>query len=216
MIVKGNINSYIDGNLNITAFCNNFDFIIDKEVKECEVRLYDNRTITTDQRKKIYATMRDISEWSGHLPEQIKALLKYDFIAKTGCDYFSLSDCSITTAREFLEFLIEFCIENRIGCTDSLALRSPDINKYIYVCLLHKTCCISGLKSDLHHIDSVGSGRDRRKIIHEGMSVLPLSRKYHNECHLIGDKSFIEKYHLSEIKLDKKLCNVYGLKTYAD
>ena len=216
MIIKGNITSFDEENINVTAHFDDYNFLLNKQVTECEIRLYDNRTITVDQRKKIYATMKDISLWSGHVPDEIKALLKYDFIAKTGCEYFSLSNCSVTIARQFLEFLIEFCLENCIACSDSLIERSPDINRYIYACLLHKKCCISGLKNDLHHLESVGSGRNRRKIIHEGMNVLPLSRQYHNECHLIGDESFLNKYHLVPIKLDKKLCNVYGLKTYAE
>ena len=39
---------------------------------------------------------------------EIKAILKYEFIAEKGCEYFSLSDVDMTLAKEFLEFLIEF------------------------------------------------------------------------------------------------------------
>ena len=71
-----------------------------KEITQCEIRLDDGRHISADQRKKIYATMRDISLYTGHTPDEVKALMKYDFIAKSGHDYFSLSDtCLLYTSR---------------------------------------------------------------------------------------------------------------------
>ncbi|MFQ9151616.1 MAG: putative HNHc nuclease [Blautia sp.] len=55
--------------------------------------------ISIEQRKKAYATIRDISDYTGYLPEVQKEWLKYLHIANTGCRYFSLSDCSMDTAR---------------------------------------------------------------------------------------------------------------------
>ena len=37
-------------------------------------------------------TIRDISDYTGYLPEVQKEWLKYLHIAKTGCEYFLLSD----------------------------------------------------------------------------------------------------------------------------
>lgn len=213
MIIKGYL-SAIDGkNLTIIAPLENDFQIIKQNITECEIRLDDGRTISADQRKKIYATMRDISEYTGYLPEQVKAIAKYDFIAKTGCEYFSLSNTNMSTAREFLEYLIEFCIENDIPSKDnSLLDRSPDIARYLYCCLANKKCAICGKKADLHHVDHVGAGRNRKEIVHKGMRVEPLCRIHHNECHNIGQQTFNEKYHIFGIKLDDYLCEVLHLK----
>ena len=124
-------------------------YLLDKrQINDCEVRLNDGRTISADQRKKIYATMRDIADYTGYTPEQVKALWKYDFIAQVGCDYFSLSDVDMTTANEFLNFLIDFCLEWDIPTQDSLLERSPDISRYLYSCIANKRCAVCGQRSN--------------------------------------------------------------------
>lgn len=212
MIIQGQLTGFDGQNLKIIAPFEDDGFLVKKHISKCEIRLLDGRTISVDQRKKIYATMRDISIWSGHVPDEIKALMKYDFIAKTGCEYFSLSDCSVTTANEFLSFLIEFCIELDIPTLDSLLDRSPDVARYLYCCLANKKCALCGGKAELHHVDAIGSGRDRKEIIHKGMRVLSLCRKHHAEIHTIGKDTFFDKYHLFGIKLDDYLCQVLKVK----
>lgn len=213
VVINGTIQSYDGQNLTIIApFANDY-LLMKRRISCCEIRLDDGRTISAEQRKKIYATLRDISEYTGHTPEQIKSLMKYDFIAKTGCDYFSLSDVNMTTANEFLNFLIEFCLENDIPTLDSLLDRSPDTARYIYACIANKKCCITQKKCELHHVDAVGRGRNRKDIIHKGMRVLPLTRTLHKEAHDIGKLSFNEKYHVFGIKLDNYLCAIWRIKS---
>ena len=77
-------------------------YITDKKAKYGELRIDDGRHITSAQRKKIYATIRDISDWSGYIPEEQKEWLKFLHEERTGERPFSLSDCSMDTAREFL------------------------------------------------------------------------------------------------------------------
>lgn len=213
VVVKGFVHGYDGQNLTIVAPFKQDWLLMKRCVNECEIRLNDGRTISADQRKKIYATMRDISEYTGHTPDQIKALMKYDFIARTGCDYFSLSNVDMTTANEFLNFLIEFCLENDIPTLDSLLERSPDTARYIYACIANKKCCITQKKCQIHHVDAVGQGRNRKDIIHKGMHVLPLFWKLHKEAHDIGKQSFCEKYHVFGIKLDDYLCEIWKVRS---
>ena len=63
-----------------------------------------------EQRKRIYAMLRDISEWMGELdPEVVKNYMKIEFMVNDmnaiARRLFSLSDCDMTTAREFNDFL---------------------------------------------------------------------------------------------------------------
>lgn len=213
MTIHGYLSDYDGQTLTILAPFTQTHELIKKGITECEIRLDDGRTISADQRKKIYATIRDIADWSGHVPEFLKEFLKYDFIAETGANYFSLSNCDMTTAREFLNYILEFCIVNGVALSDKLLDRAPDIGKAIYYCLANKVCCICGKKSDLHHVDAVGAGRDRKAIIHEGMKVLPLCREHHSEAHTIGVERFCGKYHVFGVRLDKYLCDLYNLKT---
>ena len=77
--------------------------------RRVEVRLDDGRTISVDQRRKIFAIIRDISLWSGHEPEELRQYLEWDFCSRAMREWFSLSDCDMTTAREFIAYLISFC-----------------------------------------------------------------------------------------------------------
>lgn len=190
-------------------------YMLDKMHPQVNTELVDSRSISPEQRKHIYAIFNDIAEATGYDSEETKIVMKYTYYQKTGCEEFSLANCDKTTARKFLEFLIEFCIEQDYPMSESLKDHAPDIGRYVYFCLIHRKCCISGLPADLHHVDAVGSGRDRESIIHEGMRVLPLSRQYHNEAHNLGNESFMEKYKLVPIKLDKYLCEHLGLNSTA-
>lgn len=212
MFIKGYLSAYDGENLTIVAPFPD-GYILDKrQVTECEIILDDGRHISADQRKKIYATFNDISVWTGYTPPEIKEHMKYEFISRYGYPYFSLSNIDMTTAREFLQFLIEFCVENDIACTDSLINRSPDIARYIYCCLIHKKCCVCGKKAVLHHVDHVGSGRNRKEICHIGMRAEPLCNEHHTEAHTIGQIHFDDKHKTFGIKIDAEIAKIYKLK----
>ena len=187
-------------------------YVIDKQVRECDILLRDGRTITRDQQKKAYALMRDISLWSGHTPDEIKELAKYDYLAKYGGGMFSLADCSVTLTRGFIDYLVEFCLIHDIPCQDSLITLCEDIRRYLYLCLIHKRCCVCGKKTQLHHVDAVGMGYNRNEIVHVGKRAQALCFKHHRECHDIGQKTFDEKYHVFGIEIDRIIADKYKLK----
>lgn len=167
------------------------------------LRLDDGRTITSDQRKKAYATMGDISIYSGHYPKEIKEILKYYYIGKTGEKYFSLSDCSVSTARDFISYLIDFCLEWDIPLTDTLLNRTDDIGKAIYSSLKHKRCVLCGAPGEIHHVDTIGKGRNRNNFDDSKLRKMCLCRKHHTEAHNIGVKTFEEKYHVYGITINE-------------
>lgn len=210
MELTGNIVSYDGEVITLRVPFRDTEQMIKKGIHTAHVILDDGRTISADQRKKIYATFRDIAEYTGHMPEEVKALMKYDFIAATGCKYFSLSDVDMSTARDFLEYVIEFCLMWGIPTKDSLLERAPDVARYIYWCVFHRRCAICGKKADIHEVDAVGMGKNRNKIHHLGQRVQPLCRGHHTEAHRIGQLSFNKKYHIDSIFLDEHLCKKIG------
>lgn len=138
--------------------------IIEKHMNSCSIWLDDGRHISSDQRRKIYATVNDISAYSGNVPEVEKEWLKYLHINRTGCGYFSLSDCSMDTAREFINTMLDYALEQGIPLLDFALNRTDDIGHYLYACLKLRKCAICGREGEIHHVDTIGMGNDRRKV----------------------------------------------------
>ena len=194
--------------------------------------------ITPEQRRKVFALMRDRTAFiSGESSrneirstlramqlnylidvadsEAVRFALTDNYCRLQGIDLFSLSpsneNCaSKELASDFIDWLVNLCVENAIPCMDTLLNRCEDIERYIYACVLHKRCAICGRKADIHEVETVGMGRNRRKIGHVGQLVEPLCRGHHDECGRIGQKSFDELYHMQPIRLDEKLCESIG------
>lgn len=188
-------------------------YIFDKQsITECMVRFDDGRNISSVQRKKIYATIRDICDYTGDIPEYMKESLKCSYIEKYGGKWFSLSDCNMTEAREFINFLIDFCFENNIGTQDTMLNRADDISYYLYSCLAHRRCAICNAKGEIHHCDGsrVGMGFNRNKIDNIGKKAICLCRKHHNQAHN-SEREFFDKYHVYGIKLDEYLVKKLNL-----
>lgn len=109
MIVTAKIEKLENGKLVLKPDVDISRFLAQKRPRRVEVRLDDGRTISADQRRKIFAIIRDISLWSGQEPEELRLYLEWDFCSRCLREWFSLSNCDMTTAREFITYLIQFC-----------------------------------------------------------------------------------------------------------
>lgn len=216
--VKGRITGYDErrGVVYIEAPYEDFARMCRREYREVEITMLDSRPLSDRQRKSCYAMLREIAEWSGYEPDEIKDMMKYNFIASLVEDMqqFSLSNAPMSLVAAFQTFLARFIITHDVPTRRPMLEYVDDIDDYVLACLAQKKCCICGAKADLHHVDAVGMGRDRDEIIHEGMEVLPLCREHHTEVHTIGRNTFMKKYHLGDhgIEADKTICRIYGLK----
>lgn len=212
-----------DGTLTIKARVPSIDRALVRQYGFCLIVLDDGRHIRAQQRRKIYALIGEIDEYVNGIRteagmEEQKELLKMEFMLKRMTDaerrVFSLSNCSMTTATNFIGFLIDFILANDVPTRFPLGEQAEDIERYVYACLAHRKCAVCGRKADLHHAEGshVGMGFDREDVHHHGREALPLCREHHTECHAGAESAFLEKYHLVPVKLDEKLCKVYGLK----
>ena len=182
------------------------------EVMHGEIRVDDGRRISSDQRKKIYALIKDIADYTGHHPEYLKEHMKYDFMVKEDREYFSLSNIDMTTARYFIEHLLEFCFEWSVPLASNTVVLAREINNYLYLCLRYRKCAVCGEKADIHHHEHlVGMGMDRNNHDHINSKYIALCRKHHNECHTIGHKTFEEKYKITSIKLNEQSIKRLGI-----
>lgn len=168
--------------------------------RRAELTVFDGRRISIDQRKKIYATLNDLAAWTGYLPEECKARMKYYYIERTGGELFSLSTCEMDTARSFLNVLLDFCLENGVPLRDTGLDRTDDIYHYLCSCIRNRKCCICGAPADIHHVDAIGMGRDRRHYDDSGNEVIALCRKHHGIAHQKGNLEFFRMYHVYGIR----------------
>ena len=170
------------------------DMIRRKGLRYAELRFDDGRHISVEQRKKAYATIRDIADWAGYLPEEMKEHLKYEHMIRTGDAYFSLSNCSMDTAREFINTILEFSLENGVPLTEDALNRTDDIGRYLYYCIMHRKCAICGRDGEIHHEDAIGMGNNRNQIDDSSYRKICLCREHHTAAHQMGVKRFREMY----------------------
>ena len=173
MLVTAKILDYDGERLTLLPTSSITHDLIRKQSNLVEIRLVDGREITAEQRKKIYAIIRDISLDSGLFPEEAKEYLKFWF----------------RSSHE--DILIEYC---------------DDIDHYLWYCLYYRKCAICGMPADVHHVDRIGMGRDRERIVHEGLRAIALCRRHHHKAHQ-DQRGLFEQYHIYGIPLDKRLCD---------
>lgn len=168
---------------------------------QAEIIFDDNRRLTSLQRKKAHALIADVARWSGDDPAYSKAWLKYYFIADTDNEYFSLSDCSVTTARLFINYLIEFAFKWNVPFKAKGMDMQDDIGKFLWLCIKYRKCAICGKHGEIHHLNAIGAGRDRKQINHTQHDLICLCRGHHQEAHNLGIKTFKQRYMIAGIKL---------------
>ena len=168
------------------------------------IKLDDGRTISSKQRKLLYALFKDISIYTGYEVEELKELMKIDFMVDKDRDYFSLSDVEIEVATEFIEYILEFMFAWDIPINKKVVVLAREVNNFLYLCLMHRKCAVCGCHADIHHHENlVGMGMDRAKHNHIDSRYIALCRVHHNECHNIGHKTFEDKYKITAIKLNE-------------
>ena len=86
---------------------------------------------------------------------------------------------------------------------------SDDLERYTYAAMLHKKCLVCNQKAEIHHVDAIGMGYNRREKPQIGNRVMPLCREHHMEWHNIGGTAFEERYHVVPVKLDQRLADKY-------
>lgn len=214
-ILDGKIADYSNGIITAKADFNNTERFCRISPGECLIVLKDSRTITAEQRKKAYALLGEIADYMGEMPEYTKRLFKLKFIHDElkgiADDVFSLSNCDVTIAHDFITYLIDFIIAHEIPTKVPLADLCEDVEKFVYSCAMKKICCVCGKKAELHHYDAIGSRYDRDKPVHEGLRALPLCREHHIRAHEISKETFLEEYHLQPITIDKSICKKWRL-----
>lgn len=173
-----------------------------------EVEVPDNKKLSIEQRKKIFAMCRDIELHWGEPVESLRKRFQAELEIMNGYNEISLSNCSMRIARELIELIIAFMFHHQIPMRLETSTLMKEDKNYLYWATITRHCVICGKpNSDLAHLETVGRGMNRNKMDHYDKHVLALCRKHHTEQHAIGVKSFDEKYQLenSWISVDSRL-----------
>ena len=184
-----------------------------REYQEVDVIPIDSRPLSDRQRRCCYAMLNAIAEWSGYALDEVKDHFKLDFIAhlEEDMELFSLANARMSVVAAFQSYLARFIVANDVPTRRPMLDYVDDIEDYVYRCIINKKCPVCGKRAELHHYESIGMGRNRDTIIHEGMEVLPLCREHHIEIHSIGRETFMNKYVVTAIKLDREQLKQLGV-----
>lgn len=188
---------------------------------EARVLFYDREMMSGDQRRKVFALCAEISVWSTGTrddADQIRRLMQIEFL-RANMERLQLSaislavggNCDKGTASMLINYLINFCFENNVPTKEPLVCYADSLEAYTYAALMHKRCVICGQKADLHHVDRIGAGYNRKTKPQIGALVMPLCRIHHGEVDELGQHDFDEKYHTAAVPMDKRIAAKYRI-----
>lgn len=192
---------------------------VSKDMHKAVVFLMDGRKHSRDQHGKVFALLGEIAMWAGYkYTDEINGdmkraflLARFDELSAAAIKSFSMSDGDVSTVSMYIQYLIDFVLEHNIPTKRPITELCEDIQQAVYSAMMHKRCIVCGKKADLHHVDRVGMGNNRREICHIGMRALPLCREHHTEAHQHGDAVLMDKYHLEPVVIDEKIAKKYRL-----
>lgn len=166
-----------------------------RQCNEIQVGIDDGRTISPAQRRKAYATLGDISNHTGYTVEAAKEIMKVEHMLRNrSSEILSLADCTVTEAREFINTLLEYALKEGIILTESGLRRTDDIDTYLIQCIRYRRCCVCGQSAEIHHVDAIGMGHDRRHVDDSCKRIAALCRKHHTIAHQKGWERFADSY----------------------
>lgn len=186
---------------------------------EVDVQVVDPFKITSKQRRKIFALVKDIEAHTGSPMDYMRHLFIEYVRTYYGYDKrISLSDCTRTQESQVIEVTLDWIFHNDIPLNYKTSDLLKSDKSFLYWSTVNRNCVICGKHAELAHYHAVGRGRNRRKINHIGNQVLALCPNHHREQHQIGVDSFNEKYklHDSWVDVDSRLNRMLKGETNGD
>lgn len=167
----------------------------------------DKRSLSDRQRKLYRALLNNIYEWSGEPTDFLHEWFKEEYFLDKGekISTANHSTNSKSDMNELLDIVIDFIFEWNVPFKKGYELLPKNESWYLYQCCKHRKCAICGKKSDIHHVNAVGMGSNRKKVDNRWREFLSVCRKHHVEVETIGNEAFFDKYKVKGIKLDEDL-----------
>lgn len=172
---------------------------------DVDLAFFDKNQRTQEQNKIMHCLFREIAVWScGYdTPKEeleYKNYMKQQYSEKP----FKTSKMTVTEATDFIAFIIEFCFQAGVPFRDKGINMTDDINKYLFLCLKYRKCAVTGRPGEIHHVDAIGMGRDRRQVDHSQHRLVCLSREPHKQAHDMGWEEFAALHHIDGIRISSE------------
>lgn len=168
---------------------------------------YEQDKITPDQRKHIFALFKDYEGYTGVPLDAVEAYFKYYFMIHQDMDELpSLARNKMTmrTASEFLNYIIDYYIQNGVPFRKQNFYLTTDVSKMLYALIMKRICWVCGKQNaEIAHYEAVGMGRDREKIDHSKHHFMSLCSDCHKRQHQMGIETFMSINHIKPIKLSE-------------
>lgn len=193
----------------------NWEEVNKKSTGKVIVYLEEKNKITDEQRKLLYALWRDYEYYTGTPLDAVEAWFKYEYMLESHLDALpSLARGAMSKdmATDFITFTLEYFLNNGIPFAQQDWYKGADIERVCYAMLMNRICFVCGrTHSDVAHVEAVGAGRDRKAIDHTKHRFMCLCREHHNLQHTMGIDSFMNKYKITAIKLEKEQLRQLGV-----
>lgn len=176
------------------------------------IDLFDPESITKSQQNHIYALIGDMTAHTGYPEEEWERHIKKNFMHKANLKdipSFAINEMSKAEARELIEYIIIYCIQNEIPFRKNQFYLPRESSNFLYWATNAGMCVVCGdINSEMHHATNlVGMGNDRSKKKHWHSTFLSLCRTHHTEAHALGLTGFMEKHIVKPIKLNERQYN---------
>ena len=168
---------------------------IDPELMKIEIN-----KLTDKQRAMIYALIKDYAINIGYSEDEAKQQLKTMFCEEKELPKFSLSDCNTDLAGMFIDYIVD-CLLHAGIVTNTIKKAYTDVNFFGLKMLEFGFCVVCGQAGEVHHIDTIGMGRDRKTVDDTEYKKICLCRQHHSECHNTGWAYFSSKYHFENYEV---------------
>ncbi|MFB2031068.1 putative HNHc nuclease [Staphylococcus aureus] len=175
---------------------------------EVDVSVIDPFQITGKQRRKIFALVKDIEEYTGQPMDYMRHMFIEYVRTYYGYDErISLSNCTRTQASQIIEATLDWTFYNDIPLSYKTSNLLKQDKSFLYWSTVNRNCVICGKPGELAHHKAIGRGANRKKMEHYGYEVLCLCREHHQSQHDMGVESFDKLHHLenSWLKVDERL-----------
>lgn len=161
---------------------------------------------TTDlQRKHYWALIGDISEYTGDPKWQIVLRMKYLYMLvndKKKEPSMARNAMKSSDARLLIQTIIDYALEHDIPLKKDYLSQMEE--KQLFAMTMKRKCWLCGKHADIHHVDSLGAGRNRDTYQHHDKhQYMALCREHHQLVHQMGKRTFEQKYHVKGIQLSQ-------------
>lgn len=181
-----------------------------------QFEMVDPRQARPRQRALFFALLGDIHNWSGEPTGWLKEYFYTRYTAKTAGKEISLADDTKNTVSDavmLIDDVVNFIFEFGVPVREGYQLLPRNENYFQYECIKHRQCLICGKRADIHHVDEIGSGRNRNHIDHTKFRLAALCREHHEMWHKYGPTKFCQIYKLTNIgiKVDAQTLKRIGV-----